>query len=814
MYFMERFFVAAPVIALAVSLGCCTPTMPMPSVPIDPLPETADVPPPSARQETILQRLDALVPVDHRARPWLEDIRAVLRAQEGDEATAPARWREALSLGRSKWSQDVAFSGWIRAELRSQRGRRLSRSASARYLATQAALQGPGYAYFSANNLIREDLWPARLKALGDEWFGPEDAPADSQGKAPASGAVPPSIPGVPLDDIALASTAMSLCKAPLGTERAREWIQWAETLPPAPRKFLEGWVTHCRGRIADSLRLLKESADLGRRDRGSHPYVIHSLQKIISILREEDQRQHAADLYPALVEAWKLPGVAKAQGHWSGTDRRLVEIDDVLWAARYRLLVGDSESGRTFAQRAIGLVAAAEPLMQEPAARRALATLRAEGYHLLAFRIAVESGAYESAASYTSLAAQNASLLSQEWKERLGFCAGLYEYLGGNKALALSRWDSVLSESPTESTKARLFYWLARVHHELGNTAERDTYRRLLDEQQPLSFYSVVAMPTLDPQSSPLWIRRFAAAAPLDTRLRDNRAYAFAEERRDSRLLELLVRGEVLAALKVTDWATQALREVEEHLGPVNRYSSGQVALAFYVSRLYTAAGAYAEAMRLTSAVVTEHLGQWDLFPEQLLVHFPQPYLREIGESARRHQVEPSILLAVGRQESAFQPRARSPAGAVGLMQFILPTARKLAASAGISTQSVREKDLEDPQVSLLLAGAYLSVLGGRYEGRLPFMAASYNAGEFAVDGWLTRRSHPDPLVWVELIPYHQTQQYVRGVWRNAVVYQALPGLVSSSRSLTLENLRPTIAHQRRASGHGKSVKGGDRRG
>ena len=86
------------------------------------------------------------------------------------------------------------------------------------------------------------------------------------------------------------------------------------------------------------------------------------------------------------------------------------------------------------------------------------------------------------------------------------------------------------------------------------------------------------------------------------------------------------------------------------------------------------------------------------------------------------------------------------------------------------------RERNLKNPASNIQVGANYLRSLGERYHS-VPQIAAAYNAGELAVDGWLEFRKHDDQLIWVELIPFSETQDYVKNVWRNYVIYHELYG-------------------------------------
>lgn len=132
-------------------------------------------------------------------------------------------------------------------------------------------------------------------------------------------------------------------------------------------------------------------------------------------------------------------------------------------------------------------------------------------------------------------------------------------------------------------------------------------------------------------------------------------------------------------------------------------------------------------------------------------------------------------LLLAVIRQESAFNSQAVSPAGARGLMQLMPATARELAALLGEPYDQARLT--ADPDYNLRLGRAYLTAMLARYDDVLPLALAAYNAGPGRVDSWLQDFGDPRSgaiglLDWIELIPFEETRHYVHGVIEVAAVY------------------------------------------
>jgi len=119
-----------------------------------------------------------------------------------------------------------------------------------------------------------------------------------------------------------------------------------------------------------------------------------------------------------------------------------------------------------------------------------------------------------------------------------------------------------------------------------------------------------------------------------------------------------------------------------------------------------------------------------------------PARFLGLINDAAARNEVDPALVSAVVRQESDFQPRAVSSAGALGLMQLMPDTARSL----GLSNPM-------DPAQNIDGGTRLLRSLLDRYRGRIDLALAAYNAGPGAVD-----KCHGVP-------PYSETQAYVKNI-------------------------------------------------
>ena len=151
---------------------------------------------------------------------------------------------------------------------------------------------------------------------------------------------------------------------------------------------------------------------------------------------------------------------------------------------------------------------------------------------------------------------------------------------------------------------------------------------------------------------------------------------------------------------------------------------------------------------------------------------------------------VAPEIVLGLSRQESEFNPRAYSRAGARGVMQLIPTTAQITARKEGLPYR--RSALLDDPVYNMTLGSAHLSHLLDRFDGSLVMTFAAYNAGAHRASQWAEDFGDPrtgdvDPVDWVELIPFSETRNYVQRVLENVQVYRgqlnqdAIPGRLSA---------------------------------
>lgn len=152
-------------------------------------------------------------------------------------------------------------------------------------------------------------------------------------------------------------------------------------------------------------------------------------------------------------------------------------------------------------------------------------------------------------------------------------------------------------------------------------------------------------------------------------------------------------------------------------------------------------------------------------------------PFENSAGSTAKQQRDAP-LVLALIRQESAFDPRAVSTAGARGMMQLMPATAKKVARAAGQPYS--RARLLDDPRYNIQLGTAYLDTMMLRFDHTPALALAAYNAGPGRVNRWIRQIGDPrtgeiDLIDWIESIPFGETRNYVQRVLESETVYREL---------------------------------------
>jgi soluble lytic murein transglycosylase len=337
-------------------------------------------------------------------------------------------------------------------------------------------------------------------------------------------------------------------------------------------------------------------------------------------------------------------------------------------------------------------------------------------------------------------------SAQSATYRAEAEFHAGWYalEFLK-DPATAKKHFAAIAAASTMPLSQSRAEYWLGRTSAAAGDKPDAAAHFKRA-AAYPTTFYGQLAMARLGSD-------RIALSRPPA-------ADAGARQRFEDRELVKVI--EHLTAVRYADRAGLFYRYLGETLT-----DPAEIAL---LAGMAESSGEHQIALQIGKSAAVRGL------PVETLA-FPTS---AIPTDAKTPSVEKSVVFAIARQESAFNPEAVSSAGAMGLLQLMPATAKQTAKSIGVAYSKSRLTS--DPGYNATLGAAHLGELVGNFGGSYVMTFAAYNAGSSRVTEWVRLHGDPrDPGVdvvnWIEMIPFTETRNYVQRVMENLQVYRARLG-------------------------------------
>ena len=312
-------------------------------------------------------------------------------------------------------------------------------------------------------------------------------------------------------------------------------------------------------------------------------------------------------------------------------------------------------------------------------------------------------------------------------------------------EAMARSDWPAALvairKMGETQRSDSRWTYFEARLSEIAGDkTAAARLYRQAAAAPE---FHGFLAADRIEqPYALCPW-------------LPDDGAAARAAVARDPAIL----RAMGLYRIDRANWAQREWDEALSRLDDAGRRIAVEVAQGNgWFDRAVFALGKDARGNRRPEEMRLYHL------------RFPLHHDATIRREAAIHRIDPAWVAAEIRAESVFNPRARSGANAMGLMQVLPSTGAAVARRIGRPWHGA--PSLYEPDTNIALGTAYLRQMLDDYGNQTYFAIAGYNAGPAPLNRWKAQRPAMDPDFWIETISYKETRDYVARVLAFSVIY------------------------------------------
>ena len=379
-----------------------------------------------------------------------------------------------------------------------------------------------------------------------------------------------------------------------------------------------------------------------------------------------------------------------------------------------------------------------------------------------------VRQGDWKTAARYYGLLATRfpETQLGQEANWRVAWSY----YLQKDFARARDAFSDNATRYPDSPHVVADFYWLGRLAEQSGDTSEAHAFYGVVESRWAQTYYADAARrrPTVQQHTTTSSAEADAHGAPSLAEDLSKKVPAPPDPVNicASRENEDLMRPYVTLAFLSLDHLA------EQYLATLEREGRASARALVMLSRIERGSGDYYRSVIDAGKAVPDYFDSdfSELPGEVWSLLYPTAYWVVVEREAHARGVDPYLVMALIRQESAFNPRAVSPAHARGLMQLLVPTARTLKGGRGATVRR-----LYDPVYNVRMGSNYLQHLLELNQGVFEQAMAAYHAGEDRVAGWMGEHSFSDPAEFLESIPIPATRVYVEKVVRDASIYRRL---------------------------------------
>jgi len=318
-------------------------------------------------------------------------------------------------------------------------------------------------------------------------------------------------------------------------------------------------------------------------------------------------------------------------------------------------------------------------------------------------------------------------------------------------------------------TNRGKAGYWAGRDSERAGKIAEaRAIYEAMLVRYDAnwYGYLSKQRLEALDRQGRKDKIN-FAPDSLIGRAQENLKTVTIAEETAGSAEAENIAKGDQLDIVGSSEWSTDEFNKASQTAPTSPR-------LNLTLAKIYRTRNDNVQAFNILRRSYPDYsqMEVEEMSPEEWDIFYPLAYWDIIKMFAKLRNLDPYQVAGLIRQESVFNPHAKSGANAYGLMQLLIPTGRLTAKKYGVET-TITGETLFDPRTNIELGTAYFRDQLDNY-GRIEYVAAAYNAGPGRVVQW--RNSLPYEMdEWVEAVPFKETRGYIQGIVRNSLQYKRL---------------------------------------
>ena len=320
-------------------------------------------------------------------------------------------------------------------------------------------------------------------------------------------------------------------------------------------------------------------------------------------------------------------------------------------------------------------------------------------------------------------------------------------------------------------TNRGKAGYWAARDSERAGKIIEACALYDAVNYRYGANWYGYLAtqrIANLKAQGKCQSKQNFPAGSLIPKAIANLRIVTVAPETATAKEIALAERSDELSTIGLFDWAIDELNEAK-------KTAENSPKINLELARHYRMKGDNVNALL---ALAKSYPDYSQMFPEEMgreewEIFYPLTNWQDIKYWAAQRNLDQYQVAGLIRQESVFNPLAKSGANAYGLMQLLVPTARIMAKKYVSKTSMITSATLYQAPVNIELGTAFMRDQCDKF-GRIEYVAAAYNAGPNRIPTW--RATLPAEMdEFVEAIPFKETRGYVQGVIRNAAQYRRL---------------------------------------